>query len=167
MDVTEIFNLPLFGVDVAARARMLGDNGVLIRKLEPYDSRYRDWADAYEWAVPTGGHGLRFKNPRLVLTLRPGTRVASSRLAQAAPSVDVAALAQSLRATGAGGAPPPVLPSPSEFARIAARHSAESLPQSSRLPRQRIRGLAPTRRGNPIPSLPPPPTRAPPQYPTL
>jgi len=58
--------------EAGARLLMLEQNGFLLRKVETYDSRYRG-ADAYEWAMPTGGHGLSFTNPRLLLTCRPIT----------------------------------------------------------------------------------------------
>ena len=32
---------------------------------------YRVSGDAYEWAMPTGGHGLRFASPRLAIIYRP------------------------------------------------------------------------------------------------
>ena len=38
---------------------MLEQCSFLLRKVETYDLRYRE-GDAYEWAMPTGGHGLSF-----------------------------------------------------------------------------------------------------------
>ncbi len=61
--------------------RELEENGILLRKLETYDARYRERGIAYEWAMPTGGHGLQFANPRLLLTFaeRPPARKAVAR----------------------------------------------------------------------------------------
>lgn len=61
-------------LDGAARDKIVAEmatNGFLLQKLEAFDSRYRDAGDAYEWAVPTGGHGLRFKEPKIRLTFGP------------------------------------------------------------------------------------------------
>ena len=53
--------------------RLLERSGFLIQKLETYDEKYRDLGDAYEWAVPTGGHGLSFSKARLVVTFEPAS----------------------------------------------------------------------------------------------
>ena len=45
-------------------------SGFLLRKVETYDTRYREPGDAYEWAMPIGGHGLRFAAPRWCCTTR-------------------------------------------------------------------------------------------------
>ena len=50
--------------------RWLEQSGFLLHKVETYDSRYREAGNAYEWATPTGGHGLRFATPRLIVTSR-------------------------------------------------------------------------------------------------
>ena len=52
------------------RLRWLEQSGFLLRKVETYDSRYREAGNAYEWAMPTGGHGLSFASPRLIITSR-------------------------------------------------------------------------------------------------
>ncbi len=70
LDITRLLATPAIDRDAGARLRWLEQNGVLLRKVETYDSRYRSPGDAYEWAMPTGGHGLRFTAPRLVLTCR-------------------------------------------------------------------------------------------------
>src|SRR5206468_2343828 len=56
--------------DAGQRLRWLEQSGFLIAKVETYDSRYREASNAYEWAMPTGGHGLRFATPRLIITSR-------------------------------------------------------------------------------------------------
>ena len=70
IDVTDLFGAADFGPDAPTRARSFARNGLVFRKLESYDSRYRDEGDAYDWAVATGGHGLTFERPVLVLTWR-------------------------------------------------------------------------------------------------
>jgi hypothetical protein len=105
LDITPLLNDPAFGPDIGVRLRPIEENGLLLKKLETYDVRYRDVSDPYEWAVPTGGHGLRFKNPRLVVTFRRAAKLKSipgSRVELPKP-VDLVALAESLRRSGAGG----------------------------------------------------------------
>ncbi len=70
LDITRLLATPVIDHDAGARLRWLEQSGFLLRKVETYDSRYRAPGDAYEWAMPTGGHGLRFTNPRLLLTSR-------------------------------------------------------------------------------------------------
>jgi hypothetical protein len=70
LDITRLLATPVIDRDAGARLRWLEQSGFLLRKVETYDSRYRAPGDAYEWAMPTGGHGLRFTAPRLVLTCR-------------------------------------------------------------------------------------------------
>ncbi|MBL6617296.1 MAG: hypothetical protein ISP45_25010 [Reyranella sp.] len=69
-DITRLLASDVLAREAGARLLMLQQCGFLLRKVETYDSRYRQ-ADAYEWAMPTGGHGLRFVNPRLLLSCRP------------------------------------------------------------------------------------------------
>ncbi|CAN5530911.1 hypothetical protein BH10PSE6_BH10PSE6_39370 [soil metagenome] len=69
-DVTRLLSSAVLEREAGARLRWLEQSGFLLRKVETYDSRYRTLGDAYEWAMPTGGHGLRFSEPRLILTLR-------------------------------------------------------------------------------------------------
>ena len=71
-DITRLLASDVLARDAGARLLMLEQNGFLLRKVETYDTRYRQ-SDAYEWAMPTGGHGLTFANPRLLLTCRPIT----------------------------------------------------------------------------------------------
>jgi len=51
--------------------RLIEESGFIIQKVEKYDSKYRDLGDAYEWAVPTGGHGLTFSGPKLIVRFLP------------------------------------------------------------------------------------------------
>ncbi len=117
IDVTPAATNASFGASLGERLRALEEHGFLLRKLETYDMRYRDWWDAYEWAVPTGGHGLTFANPRLVVTFRPGTSAPVSL----PPATDLTALASRLIAEGSGGTPTAVLPSEAQLQDLAQR----------------------------------------------
>lgn len=117
INITPALTDTLFGKTFGERLRGVEENGFLLRKVETYDMRYRDWWDAYEWAVPTGGHGLTFKHPRLVLTFRAA---AAPALSLPAPT-DLTALAQRLQTTDTGGKPTAVLPTPEQLADFAQR----------------------------------------------
>ena len=82
-DVTKLLATPVLERDAGARLRWLEQCGFLLRKLETYDSRYREPGNAYEWAMPIGGHGLRFTAPRLVVALR---RVAGGSVSVVLPN---------------------------------------------------------------------------------
>src|SRR5205823_1852435 len=122
LDVTAVLNNPAFGAELGGRLRLIEENGFLLKKLETYDIRYASPSD-YEWAVPTGGHGLRFKDPRLVVTFR---RNAAQHSDSTQPltlpkSTDLSSLAIWLVRSGAGGKPTAVMPSPEEFKEMAER----------------------------------------------
>lgn len=68
-DFTRLLASAALEREAGARLRWLEQSGFLLRKVETYDTRYRG-GDAYEWAMPTGGHGLRFSAPRLIVTTR-------------------------------------------------------------------------------------------------
>src|SRR4029453_1136669 len=87
-DITRLLATDVLAKEAGARLLLLEQCGFLLRKVETYDSRYRQ-SDAYEWAMPTGGHGLRFTNPRLVLTCRPITGTVAVTIS---PRVDRKAL---------------------------------------------------------------------------
>src|SRR5882724_8504167 len=70
-DITRLLSTDVLAKEAGARLLMLEQCGFLVRKVETYDSRYRQPGDAYEWAMPIGGHGLTFNAPRLLLTCRP------------------------------------------------------------------------------------------------
>ncbi|MBS0221357.1 MAG: hypothetical protein JSR91_11515 [Proteobacteria bacterium] len=76
-DITRLLATAIVERDPGARLRWLQESGFLLRKIETYDSRYREPGNAYEWAMPTGGHGLRFTAPRLLLTGRQTDRPVS------------------------------------------------------------------------------------------
>jgi len=80
-DITRFFSTDILTRKPASRMLMPERCGFLLRKLETYDTRYREPGNAYEWAMPIGGHGLTFKAAHLQLTLRPlasGGKVAIS-----------------------------------------------------------------------------------------
>jgi hypothetical protein len=70
IDITRLLATAAIERDAGQRLRWLEQSGFLLRKVETYDSRYREAGNAYEWAMPTGGHGLSFASPRLVVTTR-------------------------------------------------------------------------------------------------
>ena len=70
IDIIKVLSTPAVDRDAGERMRWLEQCGFLLRKVETYDTRYRALGDAYEWAMPIGGHGLKFNAPRLVLTTR-------------------------------------------------------------------------------------------------
>ncbi|MBV8393694.1 MAG: hypothetical protein JOY81_10985, partial [Alphaproteobacteria bacterium] len=72
-DVTPMLSTAAVRGNPGARLRWLADAGFLLRKLETYDSRYRQPGSAYDWNMATGGHGLTFANPRLVIAGRRTT----------------------------------------------------------------------------------------------
>jgi hypothetical protein len=79
-DITRLLATPALEQEAGARLRWLEQGGFLLRKVETYDSRYRRQGDAYEWAMPTGGHGLRFASPKLVIAGRRTGGIVSIKL---------------------------------------------------------------------------------------
>ncbi|HQS16814.1 MAG TPA: hypothetical protein PLV46_14700 [Reyranella sp.] len=80
-DITRFFSTDMLTRDPPSRLLMPERCGFLLRKLETYDTRYRERGNAYEWAMPIGGHGLKFEAAHLQLTLRAlagGAQVAIS-----------------------------------------------------------------------------------------
>lgn len=69
-DITRLFSTDMLAREPASRLLMPERCGFLLRKLETYDTRYRESGNAYEWAMPIGGHGLKVKAAHLQLTLR-------------------------------------------------------------------------------------------------
>ncbi len=70
MDVTAVLADPSFGKTIAERLRTLTDCGFILSKEEVYDARY--FQGAYEWAISTGPRAILIKQPKLVVTLKPG-----------------------------------------------------------------------------------------------
>ena len=115
LDFTRLLATAVLEREAGARLRWLEQCGFLLRKLETYDTRYRDAGDAYEWAMPTGGHGLRFAAPRVIVTMR-----------RTGGSVADHACRWRCRANGSSASPtargrPPSLPTPAEVAERARR----------------------------------------------
>jgi hypothetical protein len=117
LDVTALLNDPAFGKTLAERLRALTDCGFLLRKLETYDYRY--YTGAYEWGTGTGGHGLRIKSPKLMVTFAR-TR-STPRLGKLVPAADLALLAEELHKTGTGGKPTAVMPTKEQILALAER----------------------------------------------
>src|SRR5205814_7040411 len=69
-DITRLLASAALEREAGQRLRWLEQSGFLIAKVETYDSRYREASNAYEWAMPIGGHGLRFAAPRLIIASR-------------------------------------------------------------------------------------------------
>lgn len=105
IDITALLTSDRYGSALGERIRVLRDQGFILQKLETYDSRYREAGNAYEWAMPVGGHGIRFRNPRLEVTLTAtGARARREEL-RVAPAVTVGTLKEKLARSEAGGAP--------------------------------------------------------------
>ncbi|WP_421996235.1 hypothetical protein [Reyranella sp.] len=120
-DITPLLAGDVLAREAGGRLLALDQCGFLLRKVETYDSRYRQPGDAYEWAMPTGGHGLHFARPRLLLSMRP---LAGGR------SVAVALPPRPSRrqlTEADGSRPTAVLPSPAEVVERAVRALAGGL----------------------------------------
>ena len=98
-------------------------------------------ARTYEWAVPTGGHGLRFKNPRMVVTLQRSTAQLSTPRLPLPNSTDIVSLATSLGRSGSGGKPTAVMPSPEEFKEVARRVALKRPAEMTEWQFERVMGL--------------------------
>ena len=119
LDVTPLLTDADYGESLGQRLRLLEESGLLLKKLETHDMRYDDWWGSYEWAVPTGGHGLSFSGAKLTVTFAPGEGAAAQSLP---PATDIAALAQRLKADGSGGSPTAVMPTAQEIRDLARQH---------------------------------------------
>lgn len=131
-DITRLFASDALARDPGQRLLMPERCGFLLRKLETYDSRYRERNNAYEWAMPVGGHGLTFTSVRILLTVRPaGGTVAMSLPAGRGPVL-----------RSADGSKPTALLAPiSEIARRARRAVERGLEDRSDWQVARIREL--------------------------
>ncbi|MBM4033096.1 MAG: hypothetical protein FJ291_15115, partial [Planctomycetes bacterium] len=114
LDVTSLLTDAAFGKSLGERLRRIEECGLLLKKLETHDMRYDEWWSAYEWANPTGGHGLTFKDARLVITLEP-VGGASLPRESLPPPTDLAKLG--------GGRPTAIMPSPEQVRAMAAKHA--------------------------------------------
>ncbi len=121
LDVTPILAEATYGKSLADRLRVMEEQGLLLRKWETYDERYAQWWDNYEWAVPTGGNGLTFKEPKLIVTLKAG----QAQVGPLPAVTDIPALAKQLTTDGTGGKPSAVWPAENDLKAMAARHAAQ------------------------------------------
>ena len=132
-DITRLLATDVLARDAGARLLVLEQCGFLLRKVETYDTRYRQ-ADAYEWAMPIGGHGLHFARPRLLLTCRP--LAGGGTVAIGLPARDDAA------ARKPDGSRPTAVPfPPAELAQRAARSLDAGLERLTEWQRRRFREL--------------------------
>ena len=106
-----------YGKTLADRLRVLADCGFVVSKQEVYDARY--FQGAYEWAISTGPRAILIKQPKLVVTFKPGQAETIGPLAPA----DVPALAAQHKDQPLG-APTAVVPTPAEVARLNERFMA-------------------------------------------
>ena len=139
IDITALVTSDRFGSGLVERIGVLRDHGFLIQKLETYDSRYREAGNAYEWAMPVGGHGIRFRNARLEFTMVPSeTRIEGLSLA---PAVTVAALKDMVARSETGRTPTATLPANHAFRRLAAKLALDRQRPSSAWQRARLAEL--------------------------
>jgi hypothetical protein len=116
LDITKLLATDVLAKEAGGRLLALEQCGFLLRKVETYDSRYREPGNAYEWAMPTGGHGLHFAAPRLVLTCRPIAGGGGTVAVTLPARLDRKALL-----TADGSKPTAALPSPEDLVERAAR----------------------------------------------
>lgn len=131
IDITRLLTGDVLAPEMGTRLSMLEQCGFLLRKVETYDTRYRQPGDVYEWAMPTGGHGLRFANPRLLLTCRSSSGDGSRTVG----------LPARLELEADGSRPTAVMVTPQEMAERAARALATGLEQRWGWQRERIAEL--------------------------
>ena len=134
IDITSLLATDVLAKDAGARLLALEQCGFLLRKVETYDSRYRELGNAYEWAMPTGGHGLSFAAPRLLLTSR---RLGSAVVVALPPRVARGTLLR----TGDGTRPTAVQPAPAEVVEHARRAVENGLKGREAWQVERIREL--------------------------
>ena len=122
IDISALLNSEVAASDLGSRLRLLEECGFVLTKLEAYDSRYRAKGESYEWAMPTGGHGLTFDKPRLVIHFASSDRPGSASPLVLPLPVDFASMISTLQQR------PPRLPDWDDPARFEAlRPIASSL----------------------------------------
>jgi hypothetical protein len=134
-DITRFFSTDILARDPGTRLLMPERCGFMLRKIETYDTRYRDPGNAYEWAMPIGGHGLKFTAPRLQLTMRP--IAGGGTVAITLPSAAERAASR----TGDGSQPTARLPPMQEIAERARRATSRGLQHRADWQVARIREL--------------------------
>ena len=118
MEVTAVLTDAAYGKTTADRLRVLADYGFILNKLEVYDARY--YLGAYEWAISTGPRAILIKQPKLVVTLKPGK---ATKVGPLAP-VDVPALAARHKDKPLGK-PTAVVPTAAQIAKLNERFMAK------------------------------------------
>lgn len=118
LDITKLLTSQVFGQTLGWRLRRLEENGLLLKKWELWDQRYDDYWSSYEWAKATGGHGLTFKGPRLVLTLSDADRTREIELPR---PTDLDSLTRRLKSEVAGDATA-VMPNRDRLAKLVEKH---------------------------------------------
>lgn len=122
LDLTALLTEPTYGATVGDRLRRLADCGVLIKKWEIYDFRFRKNGDgAYEWGVATGGRGIIVQPPTLEITCLPAPQPPA--VGQVPPATDPRALAAQLARQRTGGSPTALMPTPEQFPALLERHA--------------------------------------------
>ncbi len=122
LDLTPLLVEGAYGATLGERLRRLADCGVLVKKWEVYDFRFRKNGDgAYEWGVATGGRGIKVDQPRLEVTCVPVAQAPA--VGAIAAAVDPWALADQLKRERSGGAPTAVMPTEEELRGLVARYA--------------------------------------------
>jgi len=101
IDITALLTSSTAGTDMGTRLRQLEACGFLLDRPELY------MRSLGTHGVPTGVCRMWIKDPELVVTFKPGPRSARVKLP---PPIDVAALAERLKAAGGDGKPTTVIP---------------------------------------------------------
>ena len=152
MDITALLSDRAYGGTLGQRLRALSDCGLILRKWETYDFRFRKAGDgAYEWGVSCGGRGIVIKSPRLVLTLvRDPKAKAALHLP---PAADVHAMAKMLQEKPQGRATV-TMPDAEQLRKILKTHALRKRPWMSDWQWKRIEELAALGGGYVIPKTP-------------
>lgn len=111
LDVTSVLIDKTYGKTLADRLKVLSDCGFILNKQELYDHRYFVWV--YEFTGSAGPRAIIIKQPKLVVTLKPGT---ASKVGKISP-IDVASMITHHKIKPQGK-PTAVLPSPEEVKRL-------------------------------------------------
>ncbi len=122
LDLTALLTEPTYGATLGDRLRRLADCGVLVKKWEVYDFRFRKNGDgAYEWGVATGGRGLLLEPPTLEVTCVPAPQAPA--IDKLPPATNPRALAAQLARQRTDGSPTAVMPTPEQFPALLERYA--------------------------------------------
>ncbi len=124
VDLTPLLTEATYGATLGERLRRAADCGVLVKKWEVYDFRFRQNGDgAYEWGVATGGRGIIVDAPTLVVTCAPVAQAPA--VGPIPPATDARVLGEALVEQRSGGAPTAAMPTEQEFQELVARYALE------------------------------------------